>query len=1059
MHEEELVVDLTIDGPNGSDAGGCGLVNHPNGKMYSNSMAGLWELDATDGHLIGGPFSHAGNALGIAVDPQGSNHIVFVGDDCHPGLNYEATTCTFWDYDPATNMTAVFARIDRTPDTFVDGIYFDATGNFLFAAKREEAVGPTGLKTANHALQVIHRPAALQAPGVIVDDRPLVAVDNSQVAQNVGMTSEPDGVAFHAGDGFVVTLNESYDCQNPEGMLVGPNINPPEGEPISCFPGDTPAGGTMTRFDFGNGYANAPTAVSTFAAGGFRGDLLQVGADGCIYGTQGPQYMAGGANGTRYDNDVETTEQSIVRICGGFVTPPGVANGSVAGTVYKDANRDSLLNGGDTGLDGVTVTLVNTGTGATTTTTTASNGTYVFTGLAAATYQVSSPATANGLARETASPLTAVVASGEDVTDKNFGYVSGLISGFAYIDWNRDGVKDSGDTGLGGVSIDLVGGGTKITGPDGSYSFDDLDAGSYSVTAPGEADGKSRSTAGTLGATLAEGGEVPNLNFGYVPGGLSGFAYVDANRNGAKDSGEAGIGGVVITGPGGTTTTAPDGSYSFSGLDAGTYSVTAPSSASGKALFTASPLSVTIAAGATSANNNFGYVTGGLSGFAYVDANRNSVKDAGEAGIGGVVITGPSGTTTTAADGSYSFSSLDAGTYSVSAPSTASGKALFTASPLSVTIAAGATSANNNFGYVTGGLSGFAYVDANRNSVKDAGEAGIAGVTITGPGGTATTAADGSYSFSNLNAGTYSVSAPATASGKALFTASPLSVSVAAGGTSPNNNFGYVTGTISGFTYVDANVNGVRDSGEAAVSGVPVTLAGIGTVNSDANGFYSFASLSAATYSDSAPSTASGLTLVTPSPLSVVLAAGQTVTNVNFGYFSVVSPGDTGSVGYWKNQNGQALIKAVNGGPTATNFATWLATNFPYFYGINAGSNNLTGKTNNHVAALFVTIFNSKTDAQLMAVAIAAYVTSSTLAGGNYAAAYGFTVTPAGMGAKYFNVGSNGTAIGLSNNTYYTVMQLLAQANLRKQQGLYNGAAFNAAFNAVFSGCNQQGHI
>src|SRR6185503_10148759 len=100
-----------------------------------------------------------------------------------------------------------------------------------------------------------------------------------------------------------------------------------------------------------------------------------------------------------------------------------------------------------------------------------------------------------------------------------------------------------------------------------------------------------------------------------------------------------------------------------------------------------------------------------------------------------------------------------------------SGKARFTASPLSVTIAAGATSANNNFGYVTGGLSGFAYVDANRNGVKDAGEAGIGNVTISGPGGTTTTAADGSYAFSNLDAGSYSVSAPSTASAKALFTA------------------------------------------------------------------------------------------------------------------------------------------------------------------------------------------------------------------------------------------------------------------------------------------------
>src|SRR5207248_3022501 len=146
--------------------------------------------------------------------------------------------------------------------------------------------------------------------------------------------------------------------------------------------------------------------------------------------------------------------------------------------------------------------------------------------------------------------------------------------------------------------------------------------------------------------------------------------------------------------------------------------------------------------------------TGGLSGFAYVDANRNGAKDAGETGIASVMITGPSGTTaTTAADGSYSFSSIDAGSDEGSVGTVASGKALFTASPLSVTIAAGATSANNNFGYVTGGLSGFAYVDANRNGVKDAGEAGIANVTITGPSGTtATTAADGSYSFSGIDA-------------------------------------------------------------------------------------------------------------------------------------------------------------------------------------------------------------------------------------------------------------------------------------------------------------------
>jgi hypothetical protein len=102
--------------------------------------------------------------------------------------------------------------------------------------------------------------------------------------------------------------------------------------------------------------------------------------------------------------------------------------------------------------------------------------------------------------------------------------------------------------------------------------------------------------------------------------------------------------------------------------------------------------------------------------------NRNGVKDAGEAGIPNVTISGPNGETkTTGADGSYNFDNLDGGLYSVSAPAAAAGKLLFTSTPLSITLAEGAFSPNNDFGYVPGGLSGFAYVDANRNGAKGCG--------------------------------------------------------------------------------------------------------------------------------------------------------------------------------------------------------------------------------------------------------------------------------------------------------------------------------------------------
>jgi hypothetical protein len=176
---------------------------------------------------------------------------------------------------------------------------------------------------------------------------------------------------------------------------------------------------------------------------------------------------------------------------------------------------------------------------------------------------------------------------------------------------------------------------------------------------------------------------------------------------------------------------------------------------------------------------------------------------------------------------------------------------------------------------------------------------------------------------------------------------------------------------------------------------------------------------------------------------------------VNAGF--PLKAGDTATIGYWQNNNGQALINAVNGGSSATQLANWLATNFPYLYGPNS-SNNLTGKTNADVAALFITFFGEsgqKTNAQMMAGALAAYVTDADLAGSTVASGYGFNVSSTGTGAKTDNVSSDGTGAGLQNNTSYTVMQLLQQANKQTQQGSFNATAFNS----IFSNINQTGDL
>lgn len=220
---------------------GCGMTNHPDGTLYTNTSSGVINLDANTGAQLRPPFGSGGNALGIAPDPQTGN-LVYVGSD---------GTILFVDVTFTTS--GVFSTV--TTGNFVDGIFFDPTGNFLFLANRSPQTRLTIL------------------------DR------SGNLVQHANMTTEPDGIAFHATTPkFVVTNNTD---------------------------------GSMTRFDFpGDDFTQVPVQ-SIFASGGFRGDLSQVGADGCLYLTQ---------NGTRFDDGTLSSSNSVVRICGGFVPPPGVEN-------------------------------------------------------------------------------------------------------------------------------------------------------------------------------------------------------------------------------------------------------------------------------------------------------------------------------------------------------------------------------------------------------------------------------------------------------------------------------------------------------------------------------------------------------------------------------------------------------------------------------------------------------------------------------------------------------------------------------------------------------------
>ncbi len=142
-------------------------------------------------------------------------------------------------------------------------------------------------------------------------------------------------------------------------------------------------------------------------------------------------------------------------------------------------------------------------------------------------------------------------------------------------------------------------------------------------------------------------------------------------------------------------------------------------------------------------------------------------------------------TITTASDGSYSFGGLRPGTYSVAVTQptgflagmdaigtvggTSDGKlATSTAGTITnVVLGQGSVGSAYNFGEIlTTSVSGFVYADSNNNGVDNAGESGIAGVSLNYIGitdiggvitGTTTTDSTGAYSFNNLRPGAYTV--------------------------------------------------------------------------------------------------------------------------------------------------------------------------------------------------------------------------------------------------------------------------------------------------------------
>jgi protocatechuate 3,4-dioxygenase beta subunit len=548
-----------------------------------------------------------------------------------------------------------------------------------------------------------------------------------------------------------------------------------------------------------------------------------------------------------------------------FKKPMNVCTGSIGDVLWHDLNRDGIQDAGEPGIEGVSIDIIGSKGNTIASQVTKSNGLYKFTGLCAGDYTVAVDETtlapgfeptpvdegSDDTVDSDGSPVD-VVLSDDDTSDPtvDFGYSSpctGAIGDLVWHDTDRDGLQDAGEPGLGGIKVALTDiDGTAVaettTDADGMYQFTGLCAGQYVIEVnetmlppgfgPTPTDSGGDDTVDNDGSpatvTLpADDTQDPTADFGYnsaCAGSIGDIVWHDKNRDGIQDTDEPGIDHAKVFLKDGVTgslmaetVTGSDGSYRFTGLCAGDYRVdvdettippnfepTAPDRGKDDTLDSDGPAdggSVSVSLAGDNANDvtiDFGYFspcTGTIGNFVWYDKNRNGIQDAAEPGLEGikVILKDDRGSTiatdTTGPDGSYQFSGLCAGDYSVDVNETDLPPGFEPTLPFAgdagndsdgpsdggaVLITLTADDIDDptiDFGFVSpcaGSIGDFIWFDENGNGIQETGEAGIESVKVMLKDALnvtiaeTTTNADGAYSFNGLCAGEYKVAVDKT---------------------------------------------------------------------------------------------------------------------------------------------------------------------------------------------------------------------------------------------------------------------------------------------------------
>ncbi len=878
------------------------------------------------------------------------------------------------DPDGGNDNTSVVTLSEATPTTTVQDFGYQgpgAIGDFVWLDRNGDGVqdaGEAGLPgvvlviTTVIAGDTVTYSATTDANGAYsLGGLPLgefvVTVDTDTLAGGVTTTFDADGLATL--DTSTVTLTDAVPTTSEQDFgYRGPGVigdlvwNDLDGDGVKDADEPGLPGVTVTVVTTINGQPVTASAI-TGADGSFTIAGLPLG-DYTV--TVDTATLPAGVVAT-FDFDAGNDNTSMVTLT---TTEPTSAlqdfgyrgPGVIGDLIWNDLNGDGLKDAGEPGLPGigVTVTTVIAGETVTFTTTTDANGQYSIEGLPLGDFTVTvatddlpggmvPTGDLDGIATANTTAVTLSVAlPTTDMAD--FAYQGpGAIGDLIWNDQDGDGIRDAGEPGLPGVTIDvttMINGETvayqTVTGPDGSYTIAGLPLGSFMVTVDplsvpdglaitADPDGGDDGSAVVVLSALDPQSTVQD--FGYQsPGSVGSLIWNDLDGDGVRDAGEPGLPGVVVnltTVIAGetvsyTTTTDASGAYQISGLPLGEFTVGVdPLSLPEGVVVTGDPDGDPIAGldntavvtltqdEPTSGVQNFGYQGPGAIGDAiWNDVNGDGIQQVDEPGFEGVTVTittviaGETVTysTVTDVDGAYSVAGLPLGSFTITVDPIdlpadvvptfdANGVDTPNTTPIVLTSDVPTTDAQDFGYYISATVGDLIWDDLDGDGIQDAGEPGIAGVTVRlfGTDGLGNTvemvvvtgsgAELGTYQFVGVPPGEYTVvvtpptgfvEAPVLKGTNPAIDSSGLTstITVTSGLDEVDLDVGlYQPTSISGKVFFDSDANGSPSSTEPGIPGVTVVLNGTTgtgdtvemTTVTGADGSYRFDGLAPGTYS------------------------------------------------------------------------------------------------------------------------------------------------------------------------------------------------------------------